>query len=154
MAYMKHALGKTKEQRLAMPNLIVHFEIGCRDRGKTQTFFSKLFDWQMEETGPATMIRTGGDFGGYINALGHEPHHYTIFYVQVDDVQTYLDKASALGGKTRVPRSTYRPAPSPGSPIPRAIPSACLSPKPRLGGCGEKSSASPSESCHGQKHVN
>ena len=36
-------------------------------------------------------------------SLGHEPHHYTIFYVQVDDVQACLDKAAALGGKTLVP---------------------------------------------------
>ena len=36
-------------------------------------------------------------------ALGHEPFHYTIFYVQVDDVQAYLDKAGTLGAKTLVP---------------------------------------------------
>ena len=35
--------------------------------------------------------------------LGHEPHRYTIFYVQVDDVQAYLDKAKTLGGKMLVP---------------------------------------------------
>jgi predicted enzyme related to lactoylglutathione lyase len=35
--------------------------------------------------------------------LAHEPHHYTMFYVEVDDVQAYLDKAAALGGKTLVP---------------------------------------------------
>jgi predicted enzyme related to lactoylglutathione lyase len=87
----------------AMPNPIVHFEIGCSDHARTQTFFSKLFDWQMEEAGPATMIRTGGDVGGHITTLGHEPHHYTMFYVQVDNVQSYLDKAGSLGGKTLVP---------------------------------------------------
>jgi hypothetical protein len=35
-------------------------------------------------------------------ALGHEPHQFTIFYVQVDDVAEYLKKAAALGGKTLV----------------------------------------------------
>jgi uncharacterized protein len=85
-----------------MPNPVIHFEIGCSDRAKTQTFFGKLFDWQMQDAGPATMIGTGG-IGGHITALGHEPHHYTIFYVQVDDVQGYLDKAGSLGGKTLVP---------------------------------------------------
>ena len=51
------------------------------------------------------MINTAADSGihGHISVLGHEPHHYTIFYVQVDDVQSYLDKAGALGGKTLVP---------------------------------------------------
>jgi predicted enzyme related to lactoylglutathione lyase len=53
--------------------------------------------------GPAVMIKTGEAVAGHITTLGHEPHHYTIFYVQVDDVQACLDKVAALGGKTLVP---------------------------------------------------
>jgi uncharacterized protein len=84
---------------------VVHFEIGCRDSGKTSAFFSGMFGWDMQAAGPATMIQTGAESGiqGHISALGHEPHHYTIFYVQVDDVQKYLEKAASLGGKTLVP---------------------------------------------------
>lgn len=84
---------------------VVHFEIGCRDRARTEKFFSSLFDWQIAGSGPAAMIDTGAGQGipGHITSLGHEPHHYTIFYVQVDNVQAYLDKATALGGKTLVP---------------------------------------------------
>src|SRR6266850_482824 len=44
-----------------------------------------------------------GRTGGHIAALGHEPHLYTIFYVDVDDVAAYLEKAKALGAKTLVP---------------------------------------------------
>jgi predicted enzyme related to lactoylglutathione lyase len=88
-----------------MPQPVVHFEIGCRDGAKTSNFFSTLFGWTMQPMGPATMINTGATTGiqGHISTLGHEPHHYTIFYVQVDDVQAYLDKAAELGGKTLVP---------------------------------------------------
>jgi uncharacterized protein len=84
---------------------VVHFEIGCRDSAKTAAFFSQLFGWQTQAMGPATMINTGASSGihGHISSLGHEPHNYTTFYVQVDDVQAYLDKAVALGGKTVVP---------------------------------------------------
>ena len=84
---------------------VVHFEIGCRDRGKTAAFFSQLFGWKTQEAGPATMIDTGGRGGinGHITALGHEPHHYVTVYIQVDDVQAYLNKAQQLGGKTLVP---------------------------------------------------
>jgi predicted enzyme related to lactoylglutathione lyase len=84
---------------------VVHFEIGCRDSGKTSAFFCKLFGWDTQPMGLATMINTGAASGihGHITALGHEPEHYTIFYVQVDDVQGYLDKAGSLGGKTLVP---------------------------------------------------
>ena len=84
---------------------VVHFEIGCRDRARTEKFFSSLFDWQIAGSGPAATIDTGAGQGiqGHITSLGHEPHHYTMFYVQVDDVQAYLDKATALGGKMLVP---------------------------------------------------
>jgi uncharacterized protein len=84
---------------------VIHFEIGCRDSAKTVNFFRDLFGWQMQAMGPATMINTGSSSGiqGHITSLGHEPHNYTIVYVQVDNVQTYLDKATSLGGKTLVP---------------------------------------------------
>jgi len=83
---------------------VVHFEIGCKDRAKTEQFFGDLFGWQIQQMGPASMINTANSSGihGHITELGHEPFHYTIFYVQVDDVQAYLDKAAALGGKTLV----------------------------------------------------
>jgi uncharacterized protein len=84
---------------------VVHFEIGCRDKEKTEEFFSKLFDWKIERMGPGCMISTGSEAGinGHITSLGHEPHNYVTVYVQVDDLQTYLDKAGTLGGKTLVP---------------------------------------------------
>jgi predicted enzyme related to lactoylglutathione lyase len=88
---------------------VVHFEIGCTNSARTAEFFSKLFDWKMEASGgPATMINTGATSGiqGHISSLGHEPHHYVTIYVDVDDVQAYLDKAVALGGKILVPPVT------------------------------------------------
>ncbi len=88
-----------------MPCPVVHFEIGCRDSAKTRDFFSQLFGWKMEAAGPAIMIKTGENdpTTGHITALGHEPFHYTTFYVQVDDLQAYLNKAQSLGGKIVVP---------------------------------------------------
>jgi len=83
---------------------VVHFEIGCRDSAKTQEFYRQMFDWKIALFGPAAMIEpeTGG-VGGHISALGHEPHNYTIFYVDVEDVAAALKKAESLGGKTLVP---------------------------------------------------
>jgi predicted enzyme related to lactoylglutathione lyase len=83
----------------------VHFEIGCRDRAKAAQFFADLFDWKIQQNGPAAIIDTASQRGipGHVTSLGHEPQHYTIFYVEVDDVQGYLDKAVALGGEMLVP---------------------------------------------------
>jgi len=83
---------------------VVHFEIGCRDSAKTQEFYTRMFDWKIQPFGPAAMIAPeDGGVGGHITALGHEPNHYTIFYVDVEDVAAALKKAEALGGKTLVP---------------------------------------------------
>lgn len=86
-----------------MPNPIIYFEIGSPDRAKSAQFYSKLFDWQISDAGPSSPINPGSGIGGHLNSLGHEPQKYTMFYVQVDDVQAHLDKAKALGGKTLVP---------------------------------------------------
>ena len=56
--------------------------------------------------GPALMIDAASKegIGGHFTALGHEPHHYTMFYVQVDDIEASLAKAASLGGKMVVPK--------------------------------------------------
>ena len=61
--------------------------------------------FQLEDAGPALTIDTASGQGipGHITSLGHEPHHYVTFYVQVDDLPAYLTKAESLGGKTLVP---------------------------------------------------
>jgi len=88
----------------AAPHPVVHFEIGCTDRARTEQFFSSLFGWKTQAAGPAANIDTaGGGIPGHITALGHEPQHYTIFYIEVENVKAYLDKAVTLGGKILVP---------------------------------------------------
>jgi len=86
-----------------MPNPIVHFEVGCKDRAKTSRFYRTLFDWNVDEQGFASTVDTGSGIGGHITALGHEPEHYTLFYVEVADIAAALKKAESLGGKTVVP---------------------------------------------------
>jgi uncharacterized protein len=86
-----------------MGRAVVHFEIGCRDSEKTQAFYEKMFDWKIQAMGPAAMIAPESPgISGHITSLGHEPHQYTIFYVEVDDIAASLKKAESLGGKTLV----------------------------------------------------
>jgi uncharacterized protein len=88
-----------------MSKPVVFFEIGCRDRDKTGAFFSEMFGWNLRPDGPSLMLDQGekGGIGGHIVALGHEPHNYTMFYVQVEDLKASLDQAVSLGGKVCVP---------------------------------------------------
>lgn len=84
---------------------VVHFEIGCKDNEKTQSFYTQLFDWKIDRQSMSGVIGTRSKEGiqGHITSLGHEPEHYVTFYVQVDDLKAYLEKAKTLGGKTLVP---------------------------------------------------
>jgi predicted enzyme related to lactoylglutathione lyase len=104
-AQKPEAAAPTAGEKQGQGRPVVHFEIGCRDSAKTREFYSKLFDWRIHAATMGGTIDAGGSKGidGHITALGHEPQHYVTVYVQVDDIKAYLDKATALGGKTLVP---------------------------------------------------
>jgi len=80
---------------VASKDPVVHFEIGCRDLAATKDFYQKMFDWPIDEH---YQIAEAG-LPGHLVSLGHEPQHYTTFYVQVDDVAAAIAKAESLGGK-------------------------------------------------------
>lgn len=77
---------------------VVHFEIGCRDLAATKDFYQKLFGWPINDQ----FEIAGAELSGHLTSLGHDPQHYTIFYVQVDDVADAIAKAESLGGKKLV----------------------------------------------------
>jgi uncharacterized protein len=76
-------------------NSVVHFEIGGTSIAQSAAFYSSLFGWNILK-GPAAMIE-GAGITGHLNALGHEPSNYTVVYVGVDDIKTYISKAEELG---------------------------------------------------------
>ena len=88
-----------------MGNPVVHFEIVVRDAAKSQEFYANLFDWHVNADNPMSygMVDTHseGGIGGGITGEGVSTG--VTFYVQVDDLQAYLDKAESLGGKTIMP---------------------------------------------------
>ena len=96
-----------------MAQPVVHFEIMGKDGKKTRDFYGKLFDWEFQVwegmdyglVQPATEKSIGGGVGGNPDS----PSSLT-FYIQVDDLQAYLDKAESIGGKTLM-----GPTPIPGT---------------------------------------
>jgi len=86
-----------------MPHPVVHFEIGCKDKETTSAFYQQVFGWVVD--GAMGLINTGSTAGiaGHIASLGHEPHQFTHFYIETDDVKASLDKVEAAGGKAVVP---------------------------------------------------
>ena len=82
-------------------NPVVHFEIGCRDLDGTTTFYTRIFDWEATTMPMASLLNTHSAKGatGHITALGHEPHQYVLFYIEVEDIEDKLAKIEAEGGK-------------------------------------------------------
>ncbi|HLV81173.1 MAG TPA: VOC family protein [Chthonomonadaceae bacterium] len=91
-----------------MPH-VCHWEIAARDAAALQSFYRKLFDWEIDANNPMQygMARTGGQTGngidGGIYPACEDTPAYVSFYVFVEDLQAYLDRAASLGGKTLVP---------------------------------------------------
>lgn len=84
---------------------VVHFEIHSRDAAKAKAFYAELFDWRIQSDNPMNygLVETGAGSGINGGIMGGQEHTGVIFYVEVDDLQAYLDRAEAMGGKTLMP---------------------------------------------------
>ena len=88
-----------------MPNPVVHWEILGQDPKKSQEFYAKLFGWHVDANNPYNygLVDTHSE-GGINGGIGpcNEGARVTV-YVQVDDLQKYLDEATRLGGEIVMP---------------------------------------------------
>jgi uncharacterized protein len=82
-------------------NPVIHFEIGCMDLEKTTAFYSNLFGWSPTSIPMGSLLQTNSPKGiqGHLTSLGHEPHQYVTFYIEVDVVSEHLEKIVAAGGQ-------------------------------------------------------
>ena len=84
-----------------MPNPVVHFEIGGADGAALQQFYAKAFDWEVNAENPMQYglvePQTETSIGGGITAAD-QPGVFV--YIEVDDLQAYLDRIESLGGRT------------------------------------------------------
>ena len=88
-----------------MANPFVHVELNTTDVGKAKTFYSKMFDWELDDVpmGPSdtyTIIKVGDGTGGGIlkNPMPGVPSFW-LAYVLVDDIGEATKKAESLGAK-------------------------------------------------------
>jgi predicted enzyme related to lactoylglutathione lyase len=85
-----------------MANSFVHIELDTTDLSKAKTFYTKLFDWKLEdvpvEMGSYTMINVGeGTGGGMMKQPVPGAPSAWLAYVQVDDIAAATKKAKSLG---------------------------------------------------------
>jgi predicted enzyme related to lactoylglutathione lyase len=88
-----------------MANPFVHVELNTTDVDKAKDFYSKLFDWELEDMamGPSdtyTIIKVGDGTGGGLlkNPMPGVPSFW-LAYVLVDDIKAATKKAESLGAK-------------------------------------------------------
>ena len=85
-----------------MANPFVHVELYTDDVPNSKNFYTKLFDWKMEdlplEGYTYTMIRVGDGTGGGLmqNPMTGSPSMW-LAYVAVENIQTATEKAKSLG---------------------------------------------------------
>ena len=83
----------------AVSNPFCHVELNTTDLPKAKDFYTKLFDWKLEDMpGDYTMIRVGEGTGGGMmkNPVPAAPSFW-LAYVLVDDIQASTKKAKSLG---------------------------------------------------------
>jgi predicted enzyme related to lactoylglutathione lyase len=89
-----------------MANPFVHVELNTTDVGAAKSFYSKLFDWKLEDVpmpnGAYTMIKVGEGTGGGLtrHPVPGAPSMW-LAYVQVDDIQAATQKAKSLGATVK-----------------------------------------------------
>ena len=89
-----------------MANPVVHVELNTPDPKKAKTFYSKLFQWQLEDVpnpavpdGSYTLIKVGeGTGGGIMKQIPGGPSGW-LAYVLVDDIHATTQKAQSLGAE-------------------------------------------------------
>jgi predicted enzyme related to lactoylglutathione lyase len=93
-------------QEEPMSNPFVHVELNTPDPAKAKNFYSRLFQWDLEDMPDNavpdhsyTMIKVGkGTGGGIMKQIPNGPSGW-LAYVEVDDIQAATQKAKTLGGK-------------------------------------------------------
>ena len=86
-----------------MANPFVHVELSSTDVEKAKGFYTKLFDWKLEDfdmgpAGPYTLIKVGeGTGGGMMKQLIPGAPSAWMAYVLVDDIGAATKKAKNLG---------------------------------------------------------
>ncbi len=86
-----------------MPNPVVHWEIGAQDAAKIGAFYGELFGWRTDHNPALNYRRVDTGVEGIMPTDQKTMPPYVTFYIQVDDLQAYLDRELRLGGKSVVP---------------------------------------------------
>ena len=86
---------------------ICHIEWSSTDLERTKTFLSGLFDWKFESFGEDYLMfkPPEGVAGGLMKTDRVKPGESPSVYVDVEEIEPYLERAKELGGGVAVPKT-------------------------------------------------
>lgn len=87
---------------------ICHVEWSSTDLERTQAFLSGLFDWKFKAWGDKYLLFNtpeGGPDGGIAKVDEVKPGESPVIYIEVDEIEPYIEKAKRLGGEVAVPKT-------------------------------------------------
>jgi predicted enzyme related to lactoylglutathione lyase len=88
-----------------MARPVVHWEIGARHAAALRQFYGELFDWEITGDASYGLVSAVADGigGGILQTSPGVPSYVTI-YVAVDDLESALEHATRLGGRSLLSR--------------------------------------------------
>lgn len=91
-----------------MQNPVVHFEILGSDGAKLIDFYRELFGWPIEDNQlPGWphygFVNADRGIGGAVGSADAAPAGAVVVYVEVDDPQAYIERATQLGATVTLP---------------------------------------------------
>jgi predicted enzyme related to lactoylglutathione lyase len=93
---------------MVMPNPLFHWELMVNDVPKAIEFYSKVFDWEIDEKSVPTypLIKTGNTPGGaFFGKPSRVPECALNTYFYVEDIEETLTRAQALGATILAPKT-------------------------------------------------
>jgi predicted enzyme related to lactoylglutathione lyase len=90
-----------------MSNPVVKFQILARDAEGVAGFYSRVFGWSVNASNALGYreLKTGGGIDGGIWPSGQEAPNFVQLFVEVDDVDAAVAKATSAGARVIVPKS-------------------------------------------------
>jgi hypothetical protein len=92
---------------------ICHIEWQATDLNRAKAFYGGLFNnWKFEPWGESYLLFQvpDGIGGGIMKTQKVSPGQSPTVYIQVDEIEPYLQRAKKLGGKVTVPKTQIDPS--------------------------------------------
>jgi len=86
---------------------ICHVEWSSTDLERTRAFLSGLFGWEFQAWGEDYLVFTPpeGVEGGIMKVDEVHPGASPLVYIEVEEIEPYLERAKELGGGVAVPKT-------------------------------------------------